>query len=116
WRDVYDFDRNRILVGRMPGSSGEEVLHSTVAQLSRARTDNAVTGLSGAWLWTKFAPFELTTLYVRSMPSRALLKKIDFAEQQQHANIWFVVPSDGGVFDRIQQRDDVQCASPLQVY
>ena len=36
WRDVYDFDRNRILVGRMLGSSGEEVLHTTAAQLSRA--------------------------------------------------------------------------------
>jgi hypothetical protein len=116
WLETYDFNSNRILAGQVPANSGEEGLHITTGQLSHAIIDYAVTGLSAAWLYTKFAEFRLTTIYVHSMPSRALLKKIDFAERPEGGNLWFVVARDESVFHGSQQLAGVQCASPLQTF
>ena len=116
WLDHYNFDLNRILIGRVPASSGEVVLYRTAGQLSREKISYAMTGVAGASLWTKFASFGQTNVYVPAMPSRALLKRIGFVEQLQDSNLAFVVPSDEGVFEASQQREGIQCASPLQTF
>jgi hypothetical protein len=116
WLDAYDFDRHRILVGRVPASSGEDVLCKIVAQLSAAKIDYAVTGSAAAWLRMKTAAFNVATIYVPTMPSRAFLKKINFTEQPQEGNLRLVVPNDDGVFHGSQQQAGIQSASPLQIY
>jgi hypothetical protein len=116
WLETYNFNGNRILAGQVPASSGEKGLHRIAGQLSHAKIDYVVTALGAAWLHTKFAVFRLTTIYVHSMPSRAFLKKIDFAERPQDGNLWFVIARDESVFHGSQQLAGVQCASPLQTF
>jgi hypothetical protein len=117
WRAAYHFDRHRILVGRVLGDSGDEILRKTAGQLTQAKIDHAATGLAAAWLLAGFAPFQLTSIYVRSsMPSRSLLEKIEFAEGEQGGNLWLVVPDDDAVFRDRQEQRGIQCVSAVQTY
>ena len=116
WHDAYDFNRHRIIKGHAPARSGDELLQRIVKSLSREKLEYAATGLSAAWLLTNFAAFRLVTVYVHAMPSRSLLKQIEFSDEPKGANLWLVLPDDEGVFHGSQKQAAIQCVSPVQVY
>lgn len=116
WHDAYDFNRHRIIRGHVPARSGDELLRRLVEAIKREKSQWAVTGLGAAWLYTHFAAFRLATVYLSAMPSRALLKQIEFSEEPKGANLWLVLPDDEGVFHGGQMAEGIRCASPVQTY
>jgi hypothetical protein len=116
WHDAYDFSRHRILKGHVPARSGEELLQRVVKETCREKLEWAVTGLSAAWLYTHFAAFRLTTVYLSSMPSRSLLREMEFSDEPKGANLWLVLPDDGGVFQGSQAQQGLRCVSAVQTY
>ncbi len=81
WHAAYDFDRHRILKGHLPARSGEELLGRVVKELARANMEWAATGLSAAWLYRSFAAFRLVTIYLSTMPTRHLLRVMEFSDE-----------------------------------
>ena len=75
-----------------------------------------MTGLGAAWLFTHFAAFRLSTVYLTSVPSRSLLKEIEFSDEPKGANLWIVVPDDEGVFLGTEEQAGIRCVSPVQTY
>jgi hypothetical protein len=116
WRDVYEFDRHLIIKGHVPARSGEELLQQVVAALVVDKFRWAMTGLSAAWLYTGFAAFRLTTVYVSGTPTSSLLKRLEFSEESKGANLWIVLPADEGVFFGSQSQAGIQCVSAIQTY
>ncbi len=116
WHDAYDFNRHRIVKGHVPVRSGEEILQRIMKQILHEKLEWAVTGLSAAWLYTNYAAFRLATVYVSSMPSRSLLKAMEFSDEPKGANLWLVLPDDEGVFHGSQSKEGIRCASPVQAY
>ena len=51
-----------------------------------------------------------------AMPSRSLLKQIEFSDEPKGANLWLVLPDDEGVFHGSQKQAGIQCVSPVQTY
>ena len=116
WHDAYDFNRHRIIKGHVPARSGEELLQRIVEDLLTEQLEWSVTGLSAAWLYTSFAAFRLTTVYLSSMPSRSLLKRMEFSEEPKGANLWLVLPDDEGVFLGSQSQGGIRCVGAVQTY
>lgn len=116
WQAAYDFNRHRIIKGHVAARSGDELLDRVVNAFSREKAEHAVTGLAAAWLFTKFAAFRLVAIYLSSMPSRSLLKEIEFLEEPKGANLWLVLPDDEGVFHGTQKQAGINCVSPVQTY
>jgi hypothetical protein len=116
WYDAYDFDHHRIIKGHVPARSGDELLQRVVKALFHEKQKWAATGLSAAWLYTNFAAFRLATVYLSLMPSRSLLKEIEFSDEPKGANLWLVLPDDEGVFHGSQSQDGIQCVSAIQTY
>jgi hypothetical protein len=116
WQNVYDFDRHRIVKGHVPVRSGDELLRRVVKEVRREELEWAATGLSAAWLYTRFAAFRLVTIYLSSMPSRQLLKAMEFSDEPKGANLWLVLPDDEGIFHGSQSKDGIPCVSAVQTY
>lgn len=116
WRDAYDFGRHRILKGHVFARSGEELLAKMVGPLLQHQERFAVTGLAAAWLYTHFAAFRLMSVYLSSMPLRAVLKEIGFEEEASGANLCLIVPLDEGVLAASQACGGIRCVSPVQAY
>ena len=76
----------------------------------------AATALAAAWLWTRYAGFRLSTVYLSIPPSPALKRDISFREEARGANTWLVVPNDEGVFDGAESVDGIRCVHPVQAY
>ena len=72
--------------------------------------------LPAAWLWTRYAGFRLSTVYVSTLPAAGLKDELGFREEARGANIWLVVPNDGGVFDGTELVDGIRCVHPVQAY
>jgi hypothetical protein len=77
---------------------------------------HAATGLSGAWLYCKFAAFRIVSFYIIEQLSGNLLKSLGFREEERGSNVWFVVPKDEGVFQGSKKVEGIPCAHPVQVY
>ncbi|MBN2569963.1 MAG: hypothetical protein JXB42_11090, partial [Deltaproteobacteria bacterium] len=77
---------------------------------------HAATGLSGAWLYCKFAGFRIVTFYIDGQLSKELIKILGFREDEPGSNVWFVVPKDEGVFHGAEKVDGIHCSHPVQVY
>lgn len=116
WHAVYDFDRSRILKGHVSARTGDELQEKLADKLSRKSVKYAMSGLGAAWLYTQFAAFRLSTVYLSSIPSRSLLDEIEFSDEPRGANLWIVIPDDNGVFSESQELFNIQCVSPLQTY
>lgn len=116
WHATYDFNRHRIIKGHVPARSGDELLQRVAKEMAHEKLEWTATGLSAAWLYTSFAAFRITTVYLSSMPSRSLLKKLEFSDEPKGANLWLVLPDDEGVFHGSQEQEGVQCVSPVQTY
>lgn len=116
WHETYDFSRHRIIKGHVSARSGDELLERVVEQIARERLDWAVTGLSAAWLYTRFAAFRLATVYLSSMPSHSFLKRLEFTEEPKGANLWLVLPDDEGVFHGTRAQQGIPTVSAVQTY
>lgn len=116
WHEAYDFNRQRIIKGHVPARSGDELIRRVVKEILREKLEWAATGLSAAWLYTKFAAFRLATFYVSLMPSRSLLEGLEFSDEPKGANLWFVLPDDEGVFHGSHEQEGIRCVCALQTY
>ncbi len=81
WQNAYDFDRHRIVKGHVPARTGDELLRRVAQDFPGEELKWAATGLSAAWLYTRFAAFRLVTIYLSSMPTRQLLKAMEFSDE-----------------------------------
>lgn len=116
WQESYDFNRHRTIKGHVPARSGDDLLQRVVRVISQEKLEWAVTGLGAAWLYTSFAAFRLATVYVSSMPTRSLLKEMEFSDEPKGANLWLILPDDEGVFHGSQVQEGIRCVSPVQTY
>ena len=116
WHEVYQFRKHTILEGHIASRSGEALTHEIAERLTAARCSHAVTGLSAAWQWTRFASFRLATFFVEEEPPKVVLDALGFRPESRGANIWFVIPDDAGVFHGAQVRQGVRTVHPVQAY
>ena len=116
WREKYDFKKNQIIKGHIVGRSSNEILKKISDFLLDKDILHAATGLSGAWLYSKFAAFRIVSFYIEEHLSRNLFKVLGFREEERGSNVWFVVPKDEGVFHGFKKVEGITCAHPVQVY
>jgi hypothetical protein len=116
WRERYDFSRHHLIRGHVAERSGESVLQSVAETLAKEKVEYAATGLAAAWLFTHFAGFQLTTIYLAEDPSDGLMRRLTFREGSRGANVWLVIPRDAGVFQGGVSENGVQCVHPVQAY
>ena len=116
WRGEYDFKKNRIIKGHMAARSSNEILQKISDLLLKEDINHAATGLSGAWLYSKFAGFRIVTFYIDEQLSKELIKILGFREEERGSNVWFVVPKDEGVFHGSEKVKGIHCTHPVQVY
>ena len=116
WREDYRFDRHTVITGHVAARSGDALTRSLAATLSELEVPHAATGLSAAWLWTRYAGFRLATVYLADIPSEELMAGLGFREVPRGANTWLVVPNDAGVFHGAGEVDDICCVHPVQAY
>jgi len=116
WREAYRFSRHAVRRGHVPARSGDELLASVSKALSSEGIGHAATGLAAAWVFTRFAAFRVTTIFLeRELPS-ALLEGMGFREEPRGANLWLVDPDDEGVFHGAVEKDGLRCVHPVQAY
>lgn len=115
WAEAYTVRDHRIVAGIFPGRGGPESVKALSEGLRDAGIRHAATGLAGAWFLTPHAKFRLATMYVERRPSREVLAKLGFQEEERGANAWLVIPRDDGVFDGVTEQQGVPCAAPVQV-
>lgn len=116
WRDAANFSKNKIIKGHMPVRSGEEALLKIASAAHEYDLHYAATGLAGAWQIDKFANYRLCSVYVDKLPSDNFFDKLSFRETNKGANIWFVLPTDEGVFQCEKKINQIYCAHPVQIY
>lgn len=116
WREEYDFKKNRIIKGHMAARSSNEILQKIADLLLKEDIKHAATGLSGAWLYSKFAGFRIVTFYIDGQLSKELIKILEFREEERGSNVWFVIPKDEGVFHGSEKVEGIHCSHPVQVH
>lgn len=116
WREDYDFSKHDVRRGHIPARSGDAVLRRLSEELGAEGVEYATTGLSGAWLLTRFAGFRLVTMYLARFPDQGALDRLGFRDEASGANVWLVVPNDVGVFHGAAGRDAIRCVHPVQVF
>ena len=116
WREDYRFDRHHVIRGHIPALGGDTLIHSLGEALSKTGEPYAATALPAAWLWTRYAPFHLSTVYISTLPSTGLKKDLGFQEEDGEVNTWLVVPNDEGVFHGAELVDGIRCVHPVQTY
>lgn len=116
WRDDYRFDRHHVIRGHIASRGGEQLTQAIAAVLSRREEPYAATALPAAWLWTRYAGFRLSTVYVSTLPAAGLKEELGFREEDRGPNTWLVVPNDEGVFDGAELVDGIRCVHPVQAY
>jgi hypothetical protein len=108
--------KHQIIKGHIAARSGDELLNRMSQTLAEQQIDYAATGLAGAWQYTHFAMFRLTTIFLSDPPGKNLFDLLHFREDDRGANTWLVVPNDNGVFHGSSARDDIVCVHPVQIY
>jgi len=116
WREAYAFEKHTIAKGHITARSGNEALHHVSDALRASKVQHATTGLSAAWLLTKFAGFRLATFFLSKEPGEKLVNRIGFRTDDRGANIWLVVPNDDAVFVGAKDAEGIRCVHPLQAY
>lgn len=116
WHEVYDFSKHTVLKGHIAERTSDEILKKLSTGLEAAGVEHATTGLSGAWLWDRFAMFRIVTFHLGEYPSPRLLEKLHFREEERGGNTWLVVPRDRGVFEGAQKKHGIRTAHWVQVY
>lgn len=113
WAQRYSFHEHDVRRFHAVGRSGNAILKALAEKLSGTSTTWAATGLSAAYMYTRFADFRLTSIFVDRFPDdpESLgLRPVDRGE-----NVWLIGPRDEGVFyKKVEQ--GVWCAHPVQVF
>lgn len=116
WREEYDLKKNRIIKGHIAVRSSNEIIQKISDFLLEKDIKHAATGLSGAWLYSKFSGFRIVTFYIDRQLSKELTRILGFREEERGSNVWFVVPKDKGVFHGSKKVKGINCVHPVQVY
>jgi hypothetical protein len=116
WHDANDFSRHRFIKGHIAARSGDELLRRAADTLHQHKIDVSATGLGAAWLYTRFASFQIVTFYFASQPHEKVMQALNFREDERGANTWLVLPDDEGVFQGPQIRDGIWSVHPVQIY
>ena len=116
WREAYQFSQHTVHQGHVAARSGDMLLKLVCDGLKEQKIEYAVTGLAAAWVFTRFAGFVLTTIYLPDDPPPALIQKLGYREEPRGANLWLVVPNDPGVFQGAVDKDGLHCVHPVQAY
>ena len=116
WREAYRFDRHHVIRGHVLSRGGDYLTRHIAETLSKADVRYAATALPAAWLWTRYAGFRLSTVYLSTPPLKGIQKDLGFREEPRGANTWLVVPNDEGVFDGAEFVDGISCVHPVQAY
>ena len=116
WREAYGFDRHHVIRGHISSGRGDPLTRLIAETLSKANIPYAATALSAAWLWTRYAGFRLSTVYLPTPPSKSIQKGLGFREEPRGANTWLVVPNDEGVFVGAESVEGIRCVHPVQAY
>ena len=116
WREEYDLKKNRIIKGHIAARSSNEILQKISDLLLEKDIKHAATGLSGAWLYSKFVGFRIVTFYIDRQLSKELTRILGFRDEERGSNVWFVIPKDEGVFHGSKKVENINCAHPVQVY
>jgi len=116
WWEVYDFHKHTIIMGHIPARSGLSLVRTVSEELSSHDIKYAATGLAGAWLYTKYADFRIGTIYLNESLPYDILSDLNFADEEQGENVWFVIPRDDWVFFQAQEINGIVCAHPIQVF
>ncbi len=113
WAQRYSFADHRVHRFQTVARTGHAALQSLAKKLSASGTTWAATGLSAAYMWTRFADFRLTTVFVEQLPRD--MEALGLHPVERGENVWLVVPRDEGVFyKKVEQ--GVWCVHPVQVY
>jgi hypothetical protein len=116
WHDSYRFTTQRILKGHIAARAPEDLLLRVTDVCHEQRIRCAATGLAAAWLYTRFATYRVTTLYLDQPLSDDVVSGIGFRPGEEGSNLWLVLPNDNDVYTGGAVVDGVPCVSPLQVY
>ena len=116
WYQAYAFNRHSIVRGHVQARSGEQLTRSVSGWLSDHAIPHAATGLAGAWLWTHFAAFRVSTFLVDRSLTEVEERDLGIFRDEAGANLWLVVPEDRSVFTGAGVQDFLPCAHPLQIY
>ena len=116
WHDEYRFEKHTLIRGHITPAAGRSTVDGVAGVLAKKDIHHAATGLAGAWQWTRYARFRLSTVYLGEAPSTDLLTDLGFHEEPRGANTWLVVPNDEGVFHGARRVDGVHCVHPVQIY
>ena len=116
WYEEYDFSKHHLIEGHVSARSGEALARKLSGWLNDSGEKFAATGLAGAWLLNHFAAFRIATFYLDRYPQDWLLDAFGFQPEPRGANVWLVVPADGGVLSGREELDGIPCVHPVQVY
>jgi hypothetical protein len=116
WRQIYRFSGHTLIQGHVAARSGDALLSFVGDTLNARQIEYAATGLAAAWVFTHFAAFRTTTVYLADDPPQTLLDALGFREDPRGANFWLVVPNDAGVFQGAVEKDGIRCVHPVQAY
>lgn len=114
WAQRYSFRDHRVAKFHAVGRSGPAVLEALASKLAGFKHLWAATGLAAANLYTRFADFRLTTLFVEQQPPDP--ESLGLRRVDRGVNVWLVVPRDEGVFYRRSLKSSVWCVHPVQTY
>ena len=116
WAEMYEPPCGRVPKGVIPSRSGQETMEMLAEVLGSRRQRHVFGGLAAAWSWDPFADFRITTCYLAGTAGPELLKKIDFFETDNGANVWFMQEADEVVFQGAEERGQLCVASPWFTY
>lgn len=116
WLEYYNFKTNEIISGVIPIHLNESVVKKVVDFLKTKNVLYAMTGLSAAWLLTKFTDYKIATFYLQNYSNISLLSELGFYKSERGANVWFVIPKDKEVFQGSYKTNDISHVHPVQIY
>ena len=115
WSEAYDFSQHMIFRAHGVARSSEVLLANVANELGSAGIRHAATGLSGAWLRTRFAGFRLVTLYLELAPDDGLFGQLGLRPVERGENVWLVLPRDAGIFLPTTEIDGIRCVTDAQL-
>jgi hypothetical protein len=116
WREAYQFSKHALYQGHVAARSGDSLLNFVADKLAGRNVEYAATGLSAAWVLTRFAAFRVVTVYLSADPSPAMIDRLGYREDPRGANLWIAVPNDKGVFQGASVKRGIHCVHPVQAY
>lgn len=113
WAQRYSFQDHDVRRFHAVGRTGNAILRALGERLSTTKSAWAATGLAAAYMYTRFADFRLTSIYVERFPEDP--ESLGLRPVERGENVWLIGPRDDGVFYK-KAEQGVWCVHPVQVY